>query len=419
MPTRPVLLYPERWGRLRSRYEEVKPRKMLALDGGGIRGLILLGILSQLEKSLAAVSGRGNAFRLCHFFDYIAGTSTGAIIAAGLARGMPVQKLIEFYQDSGRDMFEKPRLDKRLLSFYTADPLRRRLQEVFNTEEGAVYKPEAPDINLSPDNLRTLLLVVTRNISTDSPWPISSNPDARYNDPHRPDCNLRIPLWQLVRASTAAPIYFPPEILNWDPSDPLKTFIFVDGGMTPYNNPAFLLYRMATHPLYRLEWPIGEKNLLLISIGTGMAEDPSSRANVNIVSNLAGLPSTLMHGIQIEQDINCRIAGRCTYGDFIDREFRDLTCRDAGLDCSVKEWQEAPHVPLDRDLGRAFLYARYNADLSAAGLSALGCGNMDPEKVQKLDAVDQIGNLLKIGVSAGEKIRLEHFGPFAQQAATA
>ena len=68
---------------------------------------------------------------------------------------------------------------------------------------------------------------------------------------------------------------------------------------------------------------------------------------------------------------------------------------------------------------RCRLHARCNADLSAEGLSALGCGNMDPEKVQKLDAVDQIGNLLKIGVSAGEKIRLEHFGPFAQQAATA
>ena len=49
------------------------------------------------------------------------------------------------------------------------------------------------------------------------------------------------------------------------------------------------------------------------------------------------------------------------------------------------------------DLGRAFLYARYNADLSAAGLKELGCGNMDPEKVQKLDAVDQIDNLLEIG----------------------
>lgn len=415
MPTRPALLYPERWGRLRSRYEEVKPRKMLALDGGGIRGLISLGMLSHLEELLAANSGRGNAFRLCEFFDYIAGTSTGAIIGAGLARGMSVQQLIDFYRTSGRDMFEKPRLDKQLLSFYTADPLRKRLQEVFNSEEGAVYNPDAPEKDLSPSNLRSLLLVVTRNISTDSPWPISSNPDAHYNDPNRHDCNLRIPLWQLVRASTAAPIYFPPETLNWDRSDPLKTFTFVDGGMTPYNNPAFLLYRMATHPFYRLEWPTGERNLLLVSIGTGIADDPSFRANINIVANLTGLPSTLMHAIQIEQDINCRIVGRCTYGDFIDRELRDLTCRDAGLECSVQEWKEAPHVPLDHDLGRAFLYARYNADLSTEGLGALGCGNMDPEKVQKLDAVDQMDNLLKIGVTAGEKIKLEHFGSFAHQ----
>src|SRR6266567_1004915 len=135
---RPVLLYPERWGALRPRYEVVTPRKMLALDGGGIRGLITLGILKRLEDSLSAVSTRGSTFRLSDFFDYIAGTSTGAIIAAGLARGLSVQELIDFYRESGRDMFEKPRLDKRLLSFYTADPLRKRLQEVFNTEEGAV-----------------------------------------------------------------------------------------------------------------------------------------------------------------------------------------------------------------------------------------------------------------------------------------
>ena len=419
MPTRPVPLYTERWGNLRARYEVIKPRKMLALDGGGIRGLISLGILSRLEDSLAAISGRGSAFRLCDFFDYIAGTSTGAIIAAGLARGMSVEALIDFYQKSGRDMFEKASLRKRLLSFYSADPLRERLRQVFNTDDGGPSKPNARDKDLSPDSLRCLLLVVTRNATTDSPWPISSNPAARYNDPARPDCNLRIPLWQLVRASTAATIYFPPEILQWDPADPLKAFTFVDGGMTPYNNPAFLLYRMATHPLYRLEWQTGEKNLLLVSIGTGMADDPSFKSKVNIVSNLTGLPGTLMHGIQIDQDINCRIAGRCTYGDFIDRELRDLTCRDAGMDSSVDVWREAPEIPLDRDLGRAFLYARYNADLSAEGLSALGCSSMDPEKVQQLDAVDQIDNLLTIGRSAGKKVNLEHFGTFAQRAASA
>jgi len=50
----------------------------------------------------------------------------------------------------------------------------------------------------------------------------------------------------LIRASTAAPVYFPPEILQWDPVDHSKTFVFVGGGVTPYNNPAFLLYRIAT-----------------------------------------------------------------------------------------------------------------------------------------------------------------------------
>ena len=85
MPAGPLLLHPERWGRLRSRYEVIKPRKMLALDGGGIRGLISLGILKHLEEKLTLLSGRGSKFRLCDYFDYIAGTSTGAIIAAGLA----------------------------------------------------------------------------------------------------------------------------------------------------------------------------------------------------------------------------------------------------------------------------------------------------------------------------------------------
>ena len=405
-----ILLHPERWGRLRSRYEVVRPRKMLALDGGGIRGLITLGMLKRLEECVGSLSD---------YFDYIAGTSTGAIIAAGLARGMSVDQLITFYKNTGREMFEKSRLDKRLISFYTADPLREQLQKVFNANEDGSYHPDAPDKGLTPDNLRCLLLVVTRNATTDSPWPISSNPDARYNDPGRRDCNLRIPLWQLVRASTAAPIYFPPEILKWDPTDPLKTFKFVDGGMTPYNNPAFLLFRMATHPLYRLGWKTGEENLLLISVGTGMADDPSFGSNINIASNLAGLPGTLMRGIQVEQDINCRIAGRCTYGDFIDRELRDITCRNAGADSSLEEWRKADHLPLNRDLGRAFLYARYNADLSQEGLDALGCGSMDPKRVQQLDGVDQIENLLEIGLKAGEKINAGHLGSFAKRAGAA
>jgi uncharacterized protein len=116
----------------------------------------------------------------------------------------------------------------------------------------------------------------------------------------------------------------------------------------------------------------------------------------------------------VDQDTNCRTIGRCTYGEPLDREIRDLLCRDASEDCSVDEWLKAENKSLDQDLGRAFLYARYNANLSAEGLSNLELPDIDPEKVQKLDAVDQMDNLLKIGTAAARQIDLKHFGSFVE-----
>lgn len=376
------------WGSLADRYATEKKRKLLALDGGGIRGILTLEILARMEKLLAEATGRGADFRLGDYFDYIGGTSTGAIIAAGLVRGMTVGELLAFYQDAGPLMFDKTFLWRRVRSFYESEPLAKQLQETFGK-----------DTDLSPEHLRCLLLVVARNATTDSAWPVSSNPLAKYNQRHRPDCNLQIPLWQLVRASTAAPIYFPPEVLNWDENDPAKTFVFVDGGMTPYNNPAFLLYRMATLAPFQLCWKTGEENLLLVSVGTGAAPtadgDVSAPAR-NIVSNLAGLPSALMYGAQVDQDVSCRTVGRCVHGDPIDREIGDLVVH-----------------PIDGpDLGRAFRYARYNADLSRAGLDRLGCPDLDPDEVGQLDAIAQIPNLRRLGRKVAEEVKIEHFGTF-------
>ena len=393
----------ERWGPLWIRYHDPdRPHKLLALDGGGIRGLITLGMLREMEKKLAERSGQGNAFRLGKWFDYIGGTSTGAIIAAGLARGMSIQELIQFYRDSGKAMFENAALLKRLVNFYEADPLRDKLREVFGAAS-----------TLEPQYLESLLLVVTHNVTTDSPWPISSNPDARYNDPARMDCNLRIPLWQLVRASTAAPVYFPPEVLHWDKTDPSKAFVFVDGGVTPYNNPAFLIYRMATAVPYRLNWKAGEKNLLVVSVDTGSAANPSFKSSTNLVANVAGLPGHLMYAISNEQDIACRTVGRCTHGPWIDRELFDMTCRDAAPHCDDESWLQASHKPFTEDLGRECLYARYNADLSRQGLDRMGFHQTRPEDVQKLDSVDHMDELLAVGTKAGEQVDVAHFGSFA------
>jgi len=388
------------WGALAERYEvqlgkEPPPRKLLALDGGGVRGILTLEVLLRIERLLAEATGEGEEFRLSDFFDYIGGTSTGAIIAAGLARGMSAGELLDFYQQTGPAMFDKAFILNRVRYLYRSEPLAEELKNKFGVQT-----------NLLPENLKCLLLVVARNVTTDSPWPISSNPLAKYNVPSRADNNLNIPLWQLVRASTAAPVFFAPEVLEWDPNDPTKIFKFVDGGLTPYNNPAFLLWRMATQAPYRLNWKNGERNLLLVSVGTGAAPrlDADVYSRDNVLENVANLPSALMYGAQVDQDINCRMIGRCVYGDIIDRELGDLIPKDENGDV----------VPLSQDMGRAFLYVRYNADLSAPWLSERGLGDVDPTQVGKLDSVDHMGDLRRIGRRVGEEVKLEHFGPFVE-----
>jgi hypothetical protein len=397
---------PELWGALRQRYEKRQPRKMLALDGGGIRGVLTLGILKRIEDAVGP---------LHEFFDYIAGTSTGAIIAAGLSLGMSVDELIDFYKQSGPAMFQRTHFLKRFRTLYENGALEQQLKTTFgeNTTLQCGLSP-----GTSHHALKTLLLVVTRNITTDSPWPISNNPEARYNAAARADCNARIPLWRLVRASTAAPIFFPPEVISWDPDDPSKSFVFVDGGVTPYNNPAFLLYRFATDPAYRLEWPRGEDQLLLVSVGTGAAPIAGATADDpdgNMLSTGIGIPSALMYGSLVDQDINCRAVGRCTYGDVIDRELLDMVPRLGPDTGTVAERLARAAVPLTTNLGRAFLYARYNVDLGAPGLRALGFTGVDPASVQKMDNAtpDNIDRLLEIGGRAAHQVDKAHFGGFA------
>ena len=69
------MAYLDNWD---EKFATVKPRKLLALDGGGICGVVSLEVLRKIEKDLAAATGKGASFRLGDFFDYIAGTSTGS-----------------------------------------------------------------------------------------------------------------------------------------------------------------------------------------------------------------------------------------------------------------------------------------------------------------------------------------------------
>src|SRR6476660_6535249 len=82
-----------------------KPKRILSLDGGGIRGILTLEYLGAIETMLRKRTGK-NDLRLCDYFDLIGGTSTGSIIAAGLACGMSVEQLKKLYTGIGTDVFQ-------------------------------------------------------------------------------------------------------------------------------------------------------------------------------------------------------------------------------------------------------------------------------------------------------------------------
>ena len=365
------------------------PKKILALDGGGIRGMITVEVLTEIERLLRRELGRGDDFVLADYFDFVAGTSTGAIIAACISLGMKMSEIRAFYKSSGEEMFDKASLLKRFRYKFEDDKLAAKMQGVFGK-----------DTTLGSDKLKTLLMMVMRNATTDSPWPMSNNPQAKYNQricedgSPRTNCNLDIPLWQLVRASTAAPVYFPPEVVKVGNKD----FVFVDGGITTYNNPAFQAFLMATVEPYKMEWPAGEDNILVVSIGTGTS--PQANADLdpnemNLIYNATSIPSALMYAALNEQDMLCRIFGKCLAGDELDREVRDLI------------GAKGPVGP-----NKLFTYVRYNAELSSDGLKALGLTDIKPEDVQKLDSVVHIPELERVGLAVAQKVKLAHFSNF-------
>jgi hypothetical protein len=378
------------------RISQSGPKKLLAVDGGGIRGVLALQVLLKIEGLLKSKAGR-DSFRLADYFDYIAGTSTGAIIAAGLAMGLPVGDILTFYKAAGAQMFVKANILQRLKYKYEDEPLALKLKEVFGA-----------DTKFGSDRLRTLLLLVLRNATTDSPWSLSNNPCAKYNDSTRTDDNSKFPLWQLVRASTAAPTYFPPEVIVVPGVRGAKDkqFVFVDGGVTMYNNPAFQMFLMATLDRYWAQkpekrWLAGADNMLIVSVGTGTSPDVQAGlqpSQMNLLFNATTIPSALMFAALNEQDLLCRIFGDSRAGDPLDREIGDLIGSVGPLEHKQK----------------LFTYARYNAELSRIGLDELGCSDVAPDVVQKMDSIDGVFDLIKVGEKVAElKVKAAHFDGFA------
>lgn len=361
-----------------------RPHKLLSIDGGGIRGVIAIEILAKIEADLRRLSNNPTLL-LADYFDFIGGTSTGSIIAAALSLGKSVSEVRDLYNKNGKKMFSRTRSP---VQFFFNKYQHKQLQQLLAEEFGA-------NTTLGSDRLKTLFLAVLRNATTDSPWPLTNNPLAKYNVPG-PGSNLLFPLWSVIRASTAAPTFFGPEsiVIN----DPKKPMLFVDGGLTPYNNPSFIMFLTATMPEYRIGWQATEKDMLVVSVGTGLHPNSAPDlcpSKMHILHTAKTTPTALMFAALNEQDMLCRVFGKCLVGDVLDSEIGDLLANNG---------------PLENKL---FTYCRYNAELTKGKLEEIGFGTHANLPLHKMDAVSLIAPMQEIGHAIAEhRVRDEHFRDF-------
>lgn len=345
------------------------PKRILSLDGGGLKGIVTLGFLARIEALLKARHGNESKFRLAHYFDLIAGTSTGAIIAAALATGMTVAEVTGYYLSMGNEVFSRNWFRKGLFrARYDDKKLRKLLKEVFGA-----------DTTLGDKSLKTGLLVMTKRIDTGSPWPLGNNPRGAYFGPSADGeriGNADYPLWQVVRASTAAPAFFDPEKLVITRGNTRKQAVtgsFIDGGVSPFNNPALQAVMYSTLDGYRVNWQTGGDKLLVISVGTGKVDPefaPSKiaakgavKALLSLMDDCAAVVETVMQWMSTGQKVS-----------HIDRELGDL------------RGDLVAAAPL-------FSYVRYNVSFEPENVERLKPG-LSEIQVNSLSSMDETNNLM-------------------------
>jgi predicted acylesterase/phospholipase RssA len=222
-----------------------------------VRGATTLAFLERIEAQIEAIEGRPTL--LADWFDLIGGTSTGAIIASALALGFRVSEVRAFYDQFAPKIFKKSALR---LSFWQAKFDARFLMQELTRIIGA-RTLDSPDI-------RTGICIVLKRMDTGSAWIVMNNPRSKFWETPTDRSftgNRHLPLANIVRASTAAPSFFDPELIEIAPDHPPG--LFIDGGLTPHNNPSLLMLMTAVLPAYGLNWKLGPENLLIVSVGTG------------------------------------------------------------------------------------------------------------------------------------------------------
>ncbi len=181
--------------------------QILALDGGGIKGIFSAAVLAHLEEDLNIA--------ISDYFDLIVGTSTGGIIALGLGAGMSPHDILSFYVKQGPTIFPsciKNKIRHFWKNKFDSNPLKKALTDCFKEKTLGHSKKRLviPSYNLGDDDVYL------------------------FKTPHheRLRRDYKIPMWKIALATSAAPTYFP----AYHELDKIR---FIDGGIWA-NNPTIV-----------------------------------------------------------------------------------------------------------------------------------------------------------------------------------
>ena len=216
--------------------------RILSIDGGGIRGVFPAAFLRELER--VHTGGRS----IGEYFDLVAGTSTGGILALGLAAGFTASDLQELYVERGREIFPRPfggwlgRVIGRLWYLGSARYSQKALRNVLSEKLG--------DLTLGDSRVRLCIPCFEGRHSEVYVFKTPHHPDYRTD---RFDPMIRAAL-----ATSAAPVYFRPLVEGG--------YTFVDGGVWA-NNPSMLAVVEAM-----TAFDVERDRIEVLSIGCG--DDP-------------------------------------------------------------------------------------------------------------------------------------------------
>jgi patatin-like phospholipase/acyl hydrolase len=220
-----------------------KPFRILSIDGGGIRGILPAAMLTELEDRYLGGTSAGD------YFDLIAGTSTGGIIALGLSMGLRSRAILELYLKHGAEVFPPPQWDFLRL--------RASWRFVYGLRQHA-YDSEVLKRHLTTVFGETIIGAARRRLCIPS---FDGFTEVHiFKTPHHRDYKLdwREPMVTAALATAAAPTYFP---VYKD-----RGRFFADGGVWA-NNPVMigLVDALACNQLDR-------RQVHILSLGSGDTE---------------------------------------------------------------------------------------------------------------------------------------------------